>query len=153
MSSEYINREVEKIISNKDYKFPQNLAMTSAWILANFKGINLKVLDVHEQSTLADYFVIGSATNITQAKAMADEILRQFKKHGYKSISKEGLNDTDWILLDLGDVIVHIFLETSRFVYNLDELWAEAKSIEIPQSYYFSSPEVSEETAATKHYF
>ncbi|MFT6603537.1 MAG: ribosome-associated protein, partial [Bacteriovoracaceae bacterium] len=74
MSVEYVNTEVEKIINDKSFEFPQNLAMAAAWIMGNFKGLNLKVLDTRKRGSLADYFIMGSASNMTQAKSMADTI-------------------------------------------------------------------------------
>lgn len=141
MSQEFISKEVSKIIESGEYEYPLNLAMAGAWICGNFKGHNLKVLKVAGMSSLADYFVLASATNVTQGKAMAETILVELKKHGAKSISKEGLPQTDWMLLDLGDIIVHIFQDISRDVYDLDGLWRDAPSIEIPQEYYYSSDE------------
>lgn len=141
MSREFITKEVDNIFEDKKLPFPKNMAMSAAWILGNFKGINLKVLDVSKTSSLADYYVLGSATNLTQAKSMAEEIGHQLRRRGHDVLSKEGMNDADWILIDFGDIIVHVFLESSRDVYDLDNLWTGAPSIEIPQSYYFSSDE------------
>ncbi len=138
MTNEYVAKEVEKIIKDENLPFPLNIAMSASWILGNLKGINLKILDVKKTSHLSDYYVLSSATNFTQMRSMAEEILFQLKKHGFEAISKEGLNESDWILLDLGDIIVHIFLETARDSYDLESLWKEAVSVSIPQSYYFS---------------
>jgi len=156
MSNEFVSQEVNKIINDKDLEFPKNIAMAAAWILGNKKGINLKVLDVKGKSSLSDYFILASAQNPVQAQAMADEILTQLKSHGTKSISNEGMHgESDWILLDLGDILVHIFLEISRGIYDLDSLWAESTQVEIPQSYYFSAPENEEQIAEEpdKSYF
>lgn len=139
MSQEFIDHEISKIINDKELGHPRNMAMASAWILGNLKGINLKVFDVSHTSSLSDYYVLASATNVTQASAMASEIVRCLRNHELNFLSKEGVNGSDWILLDAGDVIIHIFLETAREIYGLEELWTEAKSISIPQSYYFSS--------------
>lgn len=139
MSKEFVDKEIEKIIEDKELTYPKNMAMACAWLLGNLKGINLKVLDVSHTSSLSDFYVLASATNSTQASAMADEIIRCLKKHGMSFLSKEGTSGSDWILLDAGDVIIHIFLEASREVYGLETLWEEAQSVSIPQSYYFSS--------------
>jgi len=140
MSAEYIKQEVKKIINDDSFEFPLNLAMSAAWIMGNFKGINLKILDTQNTSSLSDYFVIASATNQTQAKAMADVITKELGELNHHALSKEGISATsDWILLDFGDIICHVFLETSRDVYNLEALWKDAPAIEIPQDYYFSS--------------
>jgi len=139
MSKEFVDKEIEKIVKDSNLSFPQNIAMASAWILGNLKGINLKVLDVSHTSSLSDYYILASASNSTQASAMADEIIRSLKRHDVNFLSKEGQSGSDWILLDAGDVIIHIFLEAAREVYGLENLWTDAKTIPIPQSYYFSS--------------
>ena len=139
MSQEFVAAEVNKIINEESIEFPKNMAMASAWILGNLKGINLKILDTSETSSLSDYFIMASATNLIQAKSMADDIVVFMKKHGLTVRSKEGLQGSDWILIDLGDIIVHIFLEAARSVYALEELWAKAPSVSIPENYYFSS--------------
>ncbi len=135
--SEYIKKELGKILNDKALTFPLNLAMASAWIAGNFKGTELKIYDVKGRSTLCDYFVLSSAGNSTQLRSMADEMIDQMKAHGTKLLSAEGM-DGNWVLLDFGDIIVHLFLEDARFLYNLDELWRTAPQISIPQSYYFT---------------
>lgn len=142
MSREYVTKEVEEIYKDKNFKEPLNLAMAAAWIMGNFKGLNLKILDLKESSSIADYFVIGSASNPTQAAAMAEEISLQMRNLGIEALSREGLkHNTDWILLDYADVIIHVFHEPARSVYDLDQLYKNANIVEIPESYYFSTPE------------
>lgn len=140
MNRDYVNKEVSAIINDKNFEAPLNFAMASAWIMGNFKGLNLKVLDLRKVSGIADFFIIASATNSTQAAAMADEISIQMRENGQEALSKEGFKtSTDWILLDYGDLIVHVFLEAARTTYDLENLYKNAISIEIPNSYYFSS--------------
>ncbi len=143
MSKEFIEKEIEKVF--KSYPSPLNMAMTAAWVLGNLKGQHLRVLDVKTHSTLADYYVLASSNNPTQANAMVDEIARIAKKHGLNVLSIEGRHSTDWVLIDLGPIIVHIFSENERSNYNLDGLYKDAKSVEIPEEYYFSTPESVEE--------
>lgn len=138
MSSEYINSEVDKIYNNSDYEFPLNAALAATWILGNFKGTNLKVLDVRKTSSLSDFYILASASNTVQSKSMADEISNQLKRKELPPRSIEGKENADWILLDHGDILVHIFLENTREVYDLDDLWKDCKQVEIPQEYYFS---------------
>lgn len=155
MSRDYITAEVDKIIKDKNLEAPLNQAMASAWIMGNFKGINLKVLDLRQSSTIADFFIIGSASNPTQMTAMAEEISHQMRLCGVEALSKEGLkHSTDWILLDYGDFMAHVFSESARTVYDLDNLYKGAVSIDIPESYYFSTPETAITAATTdKNYF
>jgi ribosome-associated protein len=141
MSREYIAKEISKIISDKSFAPPLNKAMAAAWIMGNFKGINLKVIDLHEKSSIADFFVIGSAANPIQANAMAEEISTQFRLIGDEAKSREGLKySTDWILLDYSDIIIHVFTETARNVYDLDLLYKDGVIIPIPDTYYFANP-------------
>jgi ribosome-associated protein len=150
MSTEHIENEVKNIL--KENEFPLNLAMASSWVLGNFKATNLKVLDLTKETSLSDYFVLATATNTVQAQAMAEAIVTQLKSHGHQSYSKEGLNGSDWILLDLGDIIVHIFVGSSRRVYDLDGLWSECPLLEIPQEYYYTD-EAQSAPESTKGYF
>lgn len=150
--NEFINKNVDEIADNKELDFPLNIAMASAWILGNFKGINLKVLDMRKTTSLADYFVLASATNSSMANAMSDEIGKQMKRKGQTIISKEGLHQsTDWILIDAGDIIVHIFDESSREAYDIDNLWS-VPSVEIPNEYYYSD-EADSTAGDDKGYF
>ncbi len=133
----YLDKEIDKVFDNKELVYPLNVAMSCAWIMGNMKGINLKILDV-DKSSLADYFILASASNHTQAQSMANTIVGQLRRKSLRARSVEGLIDSDWILIDLGDVIVHIFLENSRDFYKLDELWEDAKIVEIPSEYYLT---------------
>ena len=152
MSQSYIDNEIDKV--SRDYEFPLNLAMSAAWVLGNLKGINLKIFNMQKESSLSDYFVIGSANNATQANAMATEIGRQIKRLGHNLISQEGVRHSDWILLDAGDILVHIFIESARDVYGLDQLWKQNPKEEIPQEFYFSGDdEKAEENNDEKNYF
>lgn len=154
VQSTYIDTELQKIYDDESFGFPLNMAMAAAWLLGNLKGINLRILDVQKTSSLSDYFVLATASNPTQMRSMADLISTQLRDHGAKILSKEGFNNADWLLIDCGDIIIHIFLESSREVYDLDNLWRDAKSIEIPSSYYFSSEDnITEPKTDTKSYF
>jgi ribosome-associated protein len=152
--NEYVQNEVNKIISNKSFEFPLNHAMASAWIMANFKGDNLKIFDLKKSSALCDYSIIATAQNATQARAMVDEISMNLKNHGASVVSYEGYESADWILLDTGDVIVHIFNGPARDVYDLDLILAKNSQVKIPEEFYFGKPTtVSSEKADLKGYF
>lgn len=153
MSNEYINAEVDKIVSDKSFPYPQNMAMAAAWIMGNFKGLNLKVLDTTKRSSLADFFIMGSASNMTQAKSISQEICNQLRRHDVKLLSKEGHGDAEWILIDLGDIIVHLFLDNTRTNYNLDELWQDAPQVKIPNEYYFEEPAESDDESGGRSFF
>lgn len=92
-------------------------------------GIDLKVLDIKDLSTIADYFVIVSANASTGAKAIADEISKQLSEVGCDEVRKNGYSSGRWILLDVSDIIVHIFHKEEREYYNLERLWTEELQI------------------------
>jgi ribosome-associated protein len=152
--NEYINAEVNKVISNSAYEFPLNHAMASAWIVANFKGENLKIFDLRKSSALCDYSILATAQNATQARALVDEISSNLQQFGAKIVSYEGYEGADWILLDTGDIIIHIFNGPARDVYDLDMIFARAPQVKIPEDFYFGKPtQVSTEKADLKGYF
>ena len=90
------------------------------------KAQEISVLKVSELTTIADFFFITSGSSKTQNQAIADEIL---KKAGRKPFSMEGYDLAEWILIDFGDIIVHIFTEEKRATYNLESLWADAEKL------------------------
>ena len=147
MANEYITSEVNKIIADKDLPFPKNMAYAASWIIANFKGVNLKIFEVGHHSSLADYFVIASTSNAIQSRAITDEILFNLKENGLKNLSTEGLTDADWILIDFGDIIIHLFIENNREIYDLDSLWKKMNQLKIPNDYYHSKTEHDKATS------
>jgi ribosome-associated protein len=91
---------------------------------------DLRVLDLRAISAFADYFVIASGTNARQIQAIADEVEQQLKKAGDRAHSIEGYDNAEWILMDYGDYLIHIFSEKSRAYYDLERLWREAKLVD-----------------------
>jgi ribosome-associated protein len=91
---------------------------------------NIRVLDLREVTSFADYFVIASGANSRQIQAIADEIHLRLKKLGEMPNSMEGYDNADWILMDYGDYLIHIFSEKARLYYDLERLWRDAKTVE-----------------------
>lgn len=152
MANEFVKKEVNKIFEQKEDN-SKNMALAAAWIIANYKGVNIKIFDARKTSSLCDYNIIATAQNVTQAKTMVDEIQYNLKQHGAKVLSLEGLTDGAWMLLDAADVIVHVFQETPREIFDLDELWSAYPQVEIPQEYYFTSAEEPKKADPTDNYF
>ena len=97
------------------------------------KALDSRVLDLREISSLADYFLICSASNQRQAQAIWDEIAKQMKEQrGDKAISVEGYGAGEWILGDFGDLIVHVFTPEKRAYYDLERLWRHAAPVPLP---------------------
>lgn len=95
-------------------------------LLEDKKAIDLKTMDIKEQSTLADYFIIVSGTSNTHIKALADNVEVELKKENIYPNKIEGYN-TEWILMDYGDIAVHIFTQKERQNYNIEELYERNK--------------------------
>ena len=100
-------------------------------LIFNKKGFDVKILDLRELTTMADYFVICSADSDTQVKAIADEIDKSLRDDGIRAWHKEGYKGLNWVLLDYVDVVAHIFKKDVRSYYNLERLWGDAPSIEV----------------------
>lgn len=96
------------------------------------KALDLVVLDLREIASFTDFFVISSGTNERQVQAIADEVLERLKKNGHPAARVEGRKNAEWILLDYGDFIVHVFGEKAREFYDLERLWRESKRLELP---------------------
>lgn len=93
---------------------------------------DLVVLDVREVTSFADYFIICTGANTRQIQAIADEVEHQLKKAGEYPNSIEGYENAEWVLVDYGDFLVHIFSQKARVYYDLERLWRDAKLVEPP---------------------
>ncbi len=91
---------------------------------------DIKILDLRDISSFADFFVIATGTNIKQVQAISDEVEVTLKKHGERPNSVEGYTHADWILMDYGDFVVHVFSEKARSYYDLERLWRDAKHVD-----------------------
>ncbi len=97
------------------------------------KAENPLVIDLRGLSSLADFFIILTASSDTHARTIADEIKRKFKEEGVLPVSVEGYENANWILMDFGDLIVHIFKPEFRELYNLESLWLDAPKLDLSQ--------------------
>jgi len=102
------------------------VAATCAQILDKKKAQDLLMLRVEELTTIADYFVIASARNPRQLRAMSQEIQATVHRLGIRLLGVEGTSESGWILVDLGDVILHLFDPPRRALYSLEVLWGDA---------------------------
>ena len=97
------------------------------------KAHDLVVLDLREVASFTDYFVIASGTNVRQVQAVADAVQEQLRKHlSVKPARVEGYNSAEWVLLDYGDFIFHVFEDKSRRFYDLERLWRDAARVPLP---------------------
>jgi ribosome-associated protein len=89
----------------------------------------IKVLDLRDISSFADFFVICSGSNSRQIQAIADEVQMRLKKLGEQANSIEGYQNAEWVLMDYGDYLVHVFSEKARAYYDLERLWRDSKTV------------------------
>ena len=97
------------------------------------KGQDIKVIDIHTVSVIADYFVIASGTNSNQVQAIVDNGEEQLGRAGFEAKQIEGNRNSSWILMDYGDVIVHVFDEENRLFYDLERIWRDGKVLEMDE--------------------
>lgn len=95
------------------------------------KAQDLVVLQLAEITSFTDYFIICSGTSSRQVQAIADEVTGQLKKRGVRALQTEGYANAEWILVDYGPFVVHIFSDTARRFYDLERLWRDAERIKV----------------------
>lgn len=106
------------------------LAKKAAAFLDSKKAEKLNVIEIENISSLADYFVIATGNNTTHVRALADELDEKLKAEGLAPARMEGYRSNSWILLDYGNVVVHVFTQEGRDFYDLDRLWADGKKLD-----------------------
>ena len=109
---------------------PKEMALLLAQAMDSKKGKDIRVLETDGVTTLADYFVLCSGSSAPQLKALADAGEKAMKDHGILPHHVEGHRGGTWILQDYGDVVVHVFDKEARAFYDLDRLWADAKTVD-----------------------
>ena len=97
------------------------------------KGKDIKVIDIHEVSVIADYFVIASASNQNQVQAIVDNVEEQLGRAGFEAKQVEGTRNSSWVLMDYGDMIVHVFDEENRLFYDLERIWRDGKVLDMDE--------------------
>jgi ribosome-associated protein len=93
------------------------------------KAEDIKVLEIGDITVIADYFIIANGTNSSQVQALVDNVQQVLSKHGYEPKRIEGVRSANWILLDYGDVVVHVFSKEDRLFYDLERIWRDGKVI------------------------
>mgnify|MGYP002513821245 CR=1 FL=1 len=96
-------------------------------------GEDIKVIDISEISVLADYFIIANGSSRPQIQALSDEVSEKMEKAGAVLKQVEGYEHAKWILLDFGDVIVHIFNQEDRLLYDLERIWRDGKTVDVEE--------------------
>ena len=98
--------------------------------LEDKKAEDIRVLDIENVSTIADYFIIASGANRNQVQAMADNVEESLGKEGFEVKHTEGYQNANWILLDYGDIVIHLFDSENRLFYDLERIWRDGISVD-----------------------
>lgn len=101
--------------------------------LEDKKAVDIRIIDIGEISVLADYFIIASGTNRNQVQALADNVEEELHKAGYTMRQAEGYRSGSWILMDYGDIIVHVFDSENRLFYDLERIWRDGRTVTIDE--------------------
>jgi len=120
--------------TNKIQLTPLERAMRCAALALDKKAEDVKILDVRRISSIADYLVLASGHSDKQTQAIAESVRLELKKFG-KVLDMEGAREGNWVILDYGDVILHVFKEETRRYYDFDALWADAEVVALPEDY------------------
>ena len=99
---------------------------------ADKKAIHLVALDLREVASFTDFFLLATGTNLRQVQAISDEVEEQLKKLGTRPARIEGYKTAEWVLLDYGDFIFHVFEDKARRFYDLERLWRDAARVQLP---------------------
>ena len=99
--------------------------------LSDKKGEDIKIIDITGVSVLADYFIIANGNSDSQVNALVDNVEEELHKAGYTLRQREGQASGSWVLLDFGDIIVHVFDKENRLFYDLERIWKDGKDVKI----------------------
>ncbi len=111
----------------------KNMTKLAVKALQDRKAGDIRVIDIRSVSVIADYFLIASGSNPRQIKALSDSVEETLGRAGYEPRQIEGYNSASWILMDYGDIIIHIFSEESRIFYDLERIWRDGKDIDVSE--------------------
>ena len=100
-------------------------------VLDNKKAEEIKVIKISELTVMADYFIIANGTNVNQVHALCDNVSEELAKLGLHTKQTEGYASGNWVLMDYGDIIIHIFDKESRSYYDLERIWKDGKIVEL----------------------
>ena len=111
----------------------KEMVKIAAKALEEKKAEDIRVIDIREISTIADFFVIANGTNQNQLQAMRDAVDEELYKAGYHTKQVYGIQNSSWVLMDYNDIIVHIFSKEDRLFYDLERMWTDGKTIALEE--------------------
>jgi len=127
MRKDYVLKVSEEALDNGNPTIrlsPEELLDISINCLDDNKAVDITTLDLKGKTSITDYMVVATGTSKRQVAALADYLSRELKKNGCSTPIIEGLEQADWVLLDVGDIIIHIFRPEVRTFYNIEKIWS-----------------------------
>src|SRR5690606_30062828 len=107
------------------------MARVAADALADKKGIDITMLEVGDLLSITEYFLIATGTSRPHAQALVDAVEERLREYDRKPLRREGVAEAEWVLLDFGDFVVHVFQEAPRAYYGLERLWGDAPRVAV----------------------
>lgn len=127
-------------MQDKEVLTAEQRAIKCAAFALDKKALDVKILEIRRISSIADYLVLASGRSDRQVQAIADWVKTELKPFD-RPLDMEGYEQGRWVVIDYGDVIVHVFQEEVRRLYNLDELWGKAPQLTIPEEFLWEHKE------------
>lgn len=109
----------------------KELAAMAIAALEDKKAEDIRMIDISDVSVLADYFIIANGSNRSQIQALSDAVEERLGKAGYPVKQMEGYDNANWVLLDFGDIMIHIFDRENRLFYDLERIWRDGKIVDV----------------------
>lgn len=114
---------------SKELEQAKRMAIIAYNALTDKKGEDVRVIQITEVASFADFFIIADGTNPSQISALVDNVEEQMSKAGFEPKRIEGVRNSNWILMDYGDIIVHVFSKEDRLFYDLERIWKDGKEL------------------------
>ena len=106
----------------------ENMKLAVVDALEDIKAFDITIMDVRQMTSVTSYMIVASGNSTRQCKAIADNVREKLKEKGADTRGIEGEKDGEWVLVDLGDIVVHVMVPATRAYYNLEQLWSESQS-------------------------
>ena len=111
----------------------KEIARLAIEALEDKKAEDIKIIDISELSVIADYFIIAGGSNRSQIQALSDNVEEKLGRAGHPKKQVEGYDTANWILMDFGDVIVHVFDKENRLLYDLERIWRDGRQMDVSE--------------------
>ncbi|WP_455717445.1 ribosome silencing factor [Anaerosporobacter sp.] len=109
----------------------KQMALIAYDAMEDKKAEDIRIIEIGEISTIADYFIIANGTNSSQVQALVEGVEEALSKEGFEPQRIEGIRSSNWVLMDYGDIVVHIFSREDRLFYDLERIWRDGKTLSV----------------------